>query len=106
VLRAQPPVLRGFQIRDRRVELRAGEARRPAIVTRLRVAEPLEAIDGVATSRAAMLRARGIGDVVALSRASVATVAALPGVSPEMAEKFIAEARTLVRERGVRVVFD
>lgn len=103
---ARRPALRQFQARDRQVELRAGEARRPAIATRLRVAERLQDIDGIATARADTLRTRGIGDVVALSRADVTTVAKLLGVSVKKAEGFVAEARRLVRERGVRVISD
>lgn len=100
--RPQRPVLREFQAPDREISVSGS---RPT-VTRLRVREPLEVIDGIGTSRAAMLRARGISDLVSLSRAAVATVAALRGVSPEMAERYINEARRIVQERGVHVLFD
>ncbi|QWF20168.1 helix-hairpin-helix domain-containing protein [Nocardioides sp. LMS-CY] len=103
---AQRPLLRQFEVHDRQVALRVGEERRPAVESRVRVDEPLEAVDGIAESRATLLRAHGVRDLVALSRADAAALADLPGVSRGMAESFIAQARMLVRERGVRVVFD
>lgn len=73
---------------------------------KLRVPAKLTAIPGVATSRAADLRAAGIRTVVALAKAEAATVAELPGISEKMAESFIAEAKRLVEERGEHVLFD
>lgn len=121
MLRARQVALPRFRVEDRGVAARAtgvsvrsatgvsvrsAASGRPAIVARLRVAEPLEAIDGIAASRAARLVAAGIRDVVALSRADVQHVATLPGVSEAIAADLIAQARRLVREKGERVVFE
>ncbi|GAA1954114.1 helix-hairpin-helix domain-containing protein [Amycolatopsis minnesotensis] len=90
-----------------RLPVRHGPARRgPAVRAKLRVPAKLTAIPGVATSRATDLRSAGIRTVVALAEAEVSTVAQLPGVSPKMAEGFIAEAKRLVHERGEHVLFD
>lgn len=51
----------------------------------------------------AALAAAGVHDVVTLSRADRALVAALPGVSDALAARIIASAAALVRRRGRRV---
>ncbi|WP_020669594.1 helix-hairpin-helix domain-containing protein [Amycolatopsis nigrescens] len=90
-----------------RLPARSGPPRRgPAVRAKLRVPAKLTAISGVAANRAAELRAAGIPTVVALAKAEVATVAALPGFSPRMAKTFIAEANRLVQDRGEHVLFD
>ena len=98
---ARRPNLARFRVQDRP----AGSGG-PAITARLRVDVPLVAIRGIGAKQAAQLRALGIPDVLSLSRADVAKVASLRGVSASMAAAFIADAARLVRERGRRVLFD
>lgn len=105
-LRAEPVALRQYRVQDRAPEQLARATPGPAVVSRVELREPLEAVDGVAAARAQSLRKAGFADVVALSRADVVDVAALPGVSDAAAARIIEHARTLVRERGQRVVFD
>jgi hypothetical protein len=94
------PLLR-FRVVDRPTQ----PTTRPAIVSRVQADLPLDAIRGIAATRAVELNQIGIADVVALSAAKVETVAALPGVSEKMARRFITEAAALVRAHGVRVIF-
>jgi predicted flap endonuclease-1-like 5' DNA nuclease len=98
---ARRPNLARFRVQDRP----AGSGG-PAITARLRVDVPLVAIRGIGAKQAAQLRALGIPDVLSLSRADVAKVASLRGVSASMAAAFIADAARLVRERGRHVLFD
>ncbi len=76
----------------------------PALVVATRVEAPLTDIKGIGTARARDLKAAGIPDVVALAGADVRTVAALRGVSDQMAGTLIAAAVDLVRARGERVI--
>ncbi|QWF84768.1 helix-hairpin-helix domain-containing protein [Amycolatopsis sp. CA-230715] len=99
---ADPVALPRYRLPEHSEAVRSG----PAVRAKLRVPAKLTAIPGVATSRAADLRAAGIRTVVALAKAEAATVAELPGISEKMAESFIAEAKRLVEERGEHVLFD
>jgi hypothetical protein len=77
-----------------------------AVGPRIIVEERLIVIDGIAESREARLRALGIATIVDLALADAAVVASLPGVSDRMANDFIREARSVVNERGRRILFD
>jgi hypothetical protein len=77
-----------------------------AIRPRVVVSEQLTAIYGIAERREATLRNLGIETVVDLARADPAVVASIPGVSDRMAKELISEARSIVRERGRRVLLD
>jgi hypothetical protein len=79
-------------------------SRAPALVSRMTVDAPVTEVPFIGQTRAAQLRAAGVGDVTALARADAALVAALPGVSTRLAAKIIASAAELVRTRGERVV--
>lgn len=98
----RPPVPR-FRVAT---PVASSSSTRPAALAPIRVVASLVELSGVAEARAADLRAIGISSVLALADADVDAVAALPGVSERMARAFITEAARLVRERGVRVLFD
>jgi hypothetical protein len=76
----------------------------PALVSRIRIDVPVTDLNFVGETRAAQLRAAGLTDLMAVARADVATIAALPGVSDRLAAQIIAEAATIVRTRGRRVL--